>query len=106
MPKAVEDCVKKISGTNKRTGKPYTTSEKWAICQAAHKKGKEKAEYTDEELNAAIEDVTGLMEKAAIKLFHNGKVQNMDQAYAMAEVLLARSGYDVDKLDYSMKYIR
>jgi len=38
MPKAVEECVAKISGTNKRTGKPYTESEKWAICNSAHKK--------------------------------------------------------------------
>ncbi len=106
MPKAVEDCVKKISGMNKRTGKPYTNSEKWAICQAAHKKSKEKAEYTDAELIAAIEDVTALMEVAATRLFRTGKVQNMVQAYMMAEVLLARADYDVQKLDYSMRYLR
>lgn len=39
----MEDCVAKISGTNKRTGKPYTESEKWAICNAAHKKQMGKA---------------------------------------------------------------
>ena len=32
--KKIEDCVSKISGTNKRTGKPYTKSEKIAICKS------------------------------------------------------------------------
>jgi hypothetical protein len=42
MPLKVERCVKKIKGINKRTGKPYTESEKWAICQAMYKKSKKK----------------------------------------------------------------
>ena len=37
MPAKVERCVSKIKGINKRTGKPYTESEKWAICTAMHK---------------------------------------------------------------------
>lgn len=37
MPAKVEKCVNKIKGINKRTGKPYTKSEKWAICTAMHK---------------------------------------------------------------------
>ena len=36
MPASVERCVKKIKGINKRTGKPYTKSEKWAICTASY----------------------------------------------------------------------
>lgn len=40
MPKKIDDCVKAIKGINKRTGKPYTEDEKWAICTAQHQKGK------------------------------------------------------------------
>ena len=35
-PASVERCVSKIKGINKRTGKPYTKSEKYAICTASH----------------------------------------------------------------------
>ena len=30
----IERCVAQIKGTNRRTGKPYTKSEKIAICKA------------------------------------------------------------------------
>ena len=105
MPKAVEECVKKIHGTNKRTGKPYTQSEKWAICNAAHKKSK-SAEVSDEEINAAIEDVTEIMELITRRLINERKVTGVPEAYAMAEVLLARAGFDINNLEFSMKHLR
>jgi hypothetical protein len=55
MPKAIEDCVKKMGGTNKRTGKPFTESEKFAICTAAHKKKMGKANV-DFEAEFIIDD--------------------------------------------------
>jgi len=38
----MERCVNRISGTNKRTGKPYTKGEKIAICKNALKQKKAK----------------------------------------------------------------
>jgi len=36
MPASVERCVKHIKGThNKRTGKPFTESEAYAVCTAS-----------------------------------------------------------------------
>jgi hypothetical protein len=32
--KKIEDCVSSIRGINKRTGKPYTESDKIAICKS------------------------------------------------------------------------
>jgi hypothetical protein len=40
--KFMENCVKDIQGTNKRTGKLYTKSEKIAICKQALRNRKSK----------------------------------------------------------------
>lgn len=58
--KWVEDCINSITGTNKRTGKPYTEGEKIAICKAKRSKMKEKgsSELTEEE------ELTTLSEEA------------------------------------------
>ena len=40
--KFMENCVKSITGKNKRTGKPYTKSEKIAICKQALRNRKKK----------------------------------------------------------------
>ncbi len=40
--KWVERCVADISGTNPKTSKPYTKSEKIAICKSALKRNKTK----------------------------------------------------------------
>lgn len=49
MPKQLDECINKVKGTmNKRTGKPFTESEAFAVCtsrlQAAGvlKKGTQK----------------------------------------------------------------
>lgn len=39
LTKKMEDCVSKIRGINKRTGKPYTKGEKIAICHSTIVKG-------------------------------------------------------------------
>lgn len=38
----MENCVKSVKGTNKKTGKPYTKGEKIAICKANLRKKKAK----------------------------------------------------------------
>ena len=32
--KRIDSCISKVSGTNKRTGKPFTNSEKVAVCKS------------------------------------------------------------------------
>jgi hypothetical protein len=49
--KKMERCVSGISDTNKRTGKPYTKSEKIAICKSRLFKKKSEAEAIAELLN-------------------------------------------------------
>lgn len=93
MPKKLEDCVAKVSGTNKRTGKPYTRSEKYAICNAQMKKsheGKEQAEV------ASI--VENELESAKDRLIQQGRVKNRDEASMHVEVVLTRYNYDVDEM--------
>lgn len=51
----MEKCVSKISGTNKRTGKPYTKGEKIAICKAQLKKQHESKSSI--EFNGIDEDI-------------------------------------------------
>lgn len=92
MPKAVEDCVKAIKGTNKKTGKPYTTSEKYAICNSRLKKSKSsEAEIIDE--------VTLATFNAAQVLFNNKVVPSIDDARAMTDALLSKANYDTNGLE-------
>lgn len=100
MPKAIEDCVKKIHGTNKKTGKPYTKSEKWAICTAAHKNKKGEAELELDEFSSIIDRVERVTELCLRKLISSGKATNSEAAYSLFEVALARVGYDIDSLEF------
>jgi len=103
MPKAVEECVSKIHGTNKRTGKPYTESEKWAICTAMHKKkmGKsESEEFELEELQFAIDRVEKITELCLRKLISSGRAKDSESAYKLYDAALSRVGYDIDSLEF------
>ncbi len=61
--KWMENCVGSISGTNKRTGKAYTKSEKIAICKTNLKKsGWKPSNESDSELSMR-EDLWKLEEK-------------------------------------------
>jgi hypothetical protein len=92
MPKALEDCVKAIKGTNKKTGKPYTKSEKYAICNSRLKKSKS----SEAEI---IDDVTTATFNASQILFQNKVVPSIDDARMLTDALLARADYDVDRLE-------
>jgi len=93
MPAKLEDCVNKVTGNNSRTGKPYTKSEKYAICNAQMKKsqeGKEQAEV------ASI--VENELESAKDRLVQQGRVKTREEASMHVEVVLTRYGYDIDEM--------
>lgn len=96
MPKAVEDCVKKISGTNKRTGKPYTDSEKWAICTAAHKNKMDNAELNPEDFS---ELVANAVYNYATQIYNAKTTPSMVMAYELAQIALAKANYNYEVLE-------
>lgn len=92
MPKAVEECVKKISGTNPRTGKSYTQSEKWAICTARVKKsGKSEEQISTEVANATY--------NFSMNLYNSGKARNFAEAYDMTQSTLQKIDYNYEVLE-------
>lgn len=100
MPKAIEDCVKKISGNNKRTGKPYTRSEKYAICTASHKKGMEGK--SDLDLEQISDTVANATYNYAMQMYNTKRVPTMTVAYELAQVALARYNYDYEALEMTI----
>jgi hypothetical protein len=95
--KWMEKCVNSITGTNKRTGKPYTEGERIAICKTQYEKSK-GAEFIsiDEDILRSIED---LQLRVIAQLFRNKRVHNASGAMATYEMLLAKSGYDSKVLE-------
>lgn len=93
MPAKLERCVADLDGkTNPRTKKPYTQSEKYAICNAAIKRGHDKS-------NASLEShVLEILDENTRKLLSSGRAKTLEEAQSMAEALLAKSDYDVDML--------
>jgi len=99
MPKSVEECVRKIKGTNKRTGKPYTREEKWAICTAMHKKKTESSsELTQDELIELENELQNSMSNCIQKLLKNGKAKTYSDACNLYDALFAKAGFDMDIL--------
>jgi hypothetical protein len=101
MPADVEKCVKKIKGTNKRTGKPYTQSEKWAICQSMHNKKKnasfeEEEIVVDEEIAAEVENK---MADCMRRMMDSGKAKNDADARSMCEAMMSKSNYDMKNFE-------
>lgn len=94
MPRKLEDCVKQMGGTNKRTGKPYTKSEKYAICTAAMKKS--KAELSLDDLANIVSTATY---NYATKIYKSGRASTMEQAYELAQISLAKVGYNYEALE-------
>jgi hypothetical protein len=99
MPQSLDKCVSDISGTNKRTGKPYTTSEKYAICKSALKN--RKATLTEEDFQISqeiMDDVGNKMHECAQKMMKSGKARNENEAKMLCESLLARANFEIDQL--------
>lgn len=104
MPRAVEECVKKINGTNPRTNKPYTQQEKWAICTAAHKKKTAKSEtdleITEEEIALAEAEFDRKMNMCHQRMMKSGRAKNMDEARQLCSRELAKANYNLEKFEF------
>lgn len=99
MPAELDRCVRSIKGTNKRTGKPYTESEKFAICNAQLKKNK-KASFEEEIVidSDIYEEVEAAMDECVRKMLKSGKSMSRDQAIAKCEEMMAKSNFDPKQL--------
>ena len=63
----MEKCVGAISGTNKKTGKPYTKGEKIAICKAQlSKQSNSSFEGIDEDILERIDNIRRFYIRQAI----------------------------------------
>ena len=104
MPAAVERCVREMKGTNKRTGKPFTQSEKWAICTAAHKKSQSKASadvgITEEEFAIAAEHFDAKMNACHQRMMKTGRAKSMDEAHQLCQKMLAKASNDIHKMEF------
>jgi hypothetical protein len=92
VTKKIEDCVSKLTGNNKRTGQPYTKSEKIAICKSSLQKGKAAV---DEEDKAPVENS---MSECVRKQIKKGK--SPEQAKSYCEALLAKANYEPKTLTF------
>jgi hypothetical protein len=97
MPKDVEKCVSEIKGNNKKTGKPYTRSEKYAICTAANNKAK-----SDLDLEQIGDTVANATFNYAMQMYNAKRVPTMTIAYELAQVALARYNYDYEALEMTI----
>jgi hypothetical protein len=86
--KWMEKCVSSISGTNKRTGKPYTKGEKIAIC----KKRLEQVRKKSAELELDFTLDAQLLKELDQKIFmykqfylNSGKAKNDREAEALVQ---------------------
>lgn len=91
MPEKLEKCVADLKGkTNPRTNKPYTESERFAICNAALKKGKDH--------KAAIKEFDTFASDYADRLVRSGRAKTTSDAFALLDSNLAKANYDIELL--------
>lgn len=86
--KWMETCINSITGINKRTRKPYTESEKIAICKTALKK-KKTTSQAEEEINHGID-------RCIMKLMQKGK--SFKQAEQEVLALAKKYEYDLERI--------
>lgn len=96
----MEKCVSKVSGTNNRTGKPYTKGEKIAICKAQLAKKKEAGASLSEDF---VLDPEILDRAYNLKLQFVNKIVGINkltytQAEALYEAELAKKNFDLDRV--------
>jgi len=96
----MEKCVSGVTGTNKRTGKPYTKGEKIAICKSQLKKKRSKSDVSDfTEVDAdVISRVEDIIYEFSEKLYQQKIASTLTDGYQLAQAYLARCGHDVDLL--------
>jgi hypothetical protein len=95
----MEKCVGSIKGNNKRTGKPYTKSEKIAICKSQLQKKKSKSEEEVILDMDVVEAVECAMANYANILYKQGKAQTVSEAYRLAEAVLVKNDYNINALE-------
>lgn len=95
----MEKCVSSISGTNKKTGKPYTKGEKIAICKTALKRKKESNSsletFAEQEDIDKVELITNTYLQ---KLYKTKRANSLVEAEHLLEVALARCDHNIDYL--------
>jgi len=99
----MEKCVAKVSGENSRTGKPYTKSEKIAICKAQMRKSKSSVSFYEDEIiidDAICNEVSDVFATTVTKLVDSKRVNTQEAAYLLAESMLAKADYETDLLKF------
>jgi hypothetical protein len=99
MPAKLDKCVEGLQGKmNPRTKKPFTESERFAICNARLK----GSSSTDEELAQKYEEAR---EQCINKLIFSGEAKSVQEAQSIFEGVLAKSGYELDSLESNLHYL-
>lgn len=95
--KWMEKCTAKLSGTNKRTGKPYTKSEKIAICKSQLKK---KGKASLEDVNIEFDVLAKYLSRRAV-FMHNKRSEGKtySQAEALFDAALAKNNFEFDGVE-------
>lgn len=101
--KFIEHCVSVIKGKNKRTGKPYTKSEKIAICKYSLKNKKSKAAISPLEfildesaLSMEMDMENQFMTDCMQKVMQDGVVKTMEEAMNYCETVLEKNDSDIE----------
>lgn len=90
MPAKLERCVKDLEGKiNKRTGKPYTRSERYAICNSS------VSSETIEDTMARFDEFKF---NAMRRLMLAGKASDSQDAEGQIEGLLAKAGFNFNAI--------
>lgn len=106
----MEKCVSGITGTNKRTGKPYSKGEKIAICKTSLKNKKSKSSTDDtvelefilSAISPEIDMEEQFMTDCMTKMIENGKATSRDEALKLCQDTLDNNDSD---LESSINYL-
>lgn len=102
----MEKCVSGISGTNKRTGKPYSKGEKIAICKAQLDKNKSKSSILDDEAKVEDDVIAGFLQyrDTYIRKMMSALKISEETAVSMFDVNLARNNFDYRLAQSNFKF--
>jgi len=102
--KWMENCVSKITGTNKRTDKPYTKGEKIAICKVQLKKTGTSDAISEESMREQFYEFEDKIRDALTPM--RDMVQPSYGPYVMDifdDYVIVEKGNDLFKVPYTMK---
>lgn len=101
----MEKCVDSISGTNKRTEKPYTKGEKIAICKVQLKKKGSSEAYSEESIREQFYKLEDKI-RDAISPTNNVLQQTSYGPYLMdifGDYVIVEKGNNLYKVPYTME---